>query len=354
MSEVSVIRLYKNPAVVDSVMAGEGDTLPCVMKAVRLHKFGGPDVLQLDTDVPLPACGAKEVLIKVHAVGVNPVETYMRSGMFGIPAERLPFTPGIDCAGVVVHIGADVTKLKVGDRVYTVQTVSGSYAEFTVAKECHTFKLPDGLTFAEGAALGAAYFTAYRALILDGKGRAAETVLVHGASGGVGMACCQIALGRGMRVLATAGSDRGLQMLRKLNVTAAFNHNKKGYIRDIEEAAGEHGVDIVCEMLANKNLANDVSLLASHGRIMVIGSRGQATFSPSDLFRTQARIHGMSVLRSTEEEYAQMAAMLDEDVAAGSLQPVIAAEFPLSSAAEAHRDVIDHKQGSCGKIILTV
>lgn len=331
-----------------------GEPLPTVMRAVRLHKFGGPDVLQLDTNVPVAACGPKQVLIKVFAAGVNPYETYIRAGAFGIPAEKLPFTVGSDCAGIVVNVGAEVSRLKVGDRVYTVQTETGSYAEFSLAKECHTFKLHQDLTYAQGAALGVPYCTAYRALFLGAQSKSGDTVLVHGASGGVGIACCQIANANGMRVLATAGTEHGLEMLHQNDITATFNHNERGYIRQIQEAAGEHGVDVVCEMLANKNLKNDIELLARKGRVMVIGSRGQATFAPSDLFSKEARIDSVQVLKSTEEEYATMAAAFDAGAAAGWLRPVVSQEFPLSSAPDAQRSVMEHKQGSCGKIVLTV
>jgi NADPH2:quinone reductase len=331
-----------------------GDSLPTVMRAIRVHKFGGPEVLQLDTDVPVPKCGETQVLIKVFTVGVNPCETYMRSGHFGVGVDELPVIPGTDCAGIVVHIGSNVTKVKVGARVYTVRTTSGSYAEFTVANECHVFTLHDDLTFSQGAALGVPYFTAYRALFYKADCQRNDTVLVHGASGGVGIACCQIAAAYGLQVLATAGTERGLETLRKIPSIQAFNHNEKGYLKQIEEAAGEHGVDIVCEMQACKNLKHDISLLAKDGRIVVIGSRGQVTFSPSELFSGEKRIQGVAVFSTSEEEYSKMATALNAGVAAGWLRPVISQEFPFVDATDAHREVIDHKQGTAGKLILSV
>lgn len=154
------------------------------MRAVRVFEFGGPEVLRLQADVPIPSPEDAQVLIKVHACGVNPVETYIRSGNYA-RKPALPYTPGSDVAGVIEGVGGRVTAFKKGDRVFTSATLSGGYADYAVAEADTVFPLSDKLSFSQGAAIAIPYFTAYRALFLKGHAKAGESVLIHGASGGV-------------------------------------------------------------------------------------------------------------------------------------------------------------------------
>uniref|UniRef100_A0A3B4G3J3 Crystallin zeta n=1 Tax=Pundamilia nyererei TaxID=303518 RepID=A0A3B4G3J3_9CICH len=155
-----------------------------LMRAIRVSEFGAPSVLRLRSDVTVPQPGRTQVLIRVHACGVNPVETYIRAGTYA-RKPTLPYTPGSDVAGVVESVGEGVTAVKAGDRVFTTATETGGYAEYTVAAGDSVYKLPDALDFTQGAAIGIPYFTAYRALIHKAHAKAGETVLIHGASGGV-------------------------------------------------------------------------------------------------------------------------------------------------------------------------
>src|SRR6266496_146350 len=184
------------------------------MKAIRVHEFGGPEVLRLE-EVPTPRPGPGEVLVRIHAIGVNPVETYIRAGTYArLPA--LPYTPGNDGAGVVEEIGSDVNEFKPGDRVYTGGSLAGStYAEFTLCKTAQVHPLPENVSFAQGAAMGTPYATAYRGLFQRADAKPGETVLVHGASGGVGTAAVQLARACGLRVFGTAGSDQGRKLARE-------------------------------------------------------------------------------------------------------------------------------------------
>lgn len=187
------------------------------MRASRVANFGGPEVVVEQPDVPIPVPSPTEVLIRVKAAGINPVETYIRSGSFpGLPA--LPYTPGTDCAGVVENVGASVTKVKSGDKVWTHQAISGSYAEFSTALEEAVFILPEELNFEQGAALGIPYLTAYRALVHIADVKSGETVVVNGASGGAGIASIQFAKGFGCKTIGVAGNASGLAIIKEAGV----------------------------------------------------------------------------------------------------------------------------------------
>ena len=243
------------------------------MKAIRVDQFGEPDVLRL-VELPVPRPAAGQVLVRVHAVGVNPVETYIRSGNYA-RKPNLPYTPGSDAAGVVESVGDEVGVFKPGDRVYTAGTLSGSYAEFALCDLSQVHPLPANVNFAQGAAIGVPYATAYRAMLQRGQAMTGETVLIHGASGGVGIAAVQLACAHGLKVFGTAGTERGRQLILQQGTHRVFDHGAPGYLEEIMQATGSRGVDIILEMLANRNLANDLALLAPSGRVVVIGSRGR-------------------------------------------------------------------------------
>src|SRR4030095_239726 len=192
------------------------------MKAIHVHEFGAPEVLRLE-EVPMPQPGPGEVLVRIQAVGVNPVETDIRAGTYArLP--KLPYTPGNDGAGVVEHVGSDVTEFKRGDRVYTAGSLSGTYAEFAVCKTEQLHPLPANVSFAQGAAMGTPYATAYRGLLQRAVAKPGEMVLVHGASGGVGTAAVQLARARGLRVFGTAGSDEGRTLAREQGAHEVFDN----------------------------------------------------------------------------------------------------------------------------------
>ncbi|KAJ6662638.1 hypothetical protein lerEdw1_011775 [Lerista edwardsae] len=323
-----------------------------VMRAVRVFEFGGPEVLKLMTDVSVPVPKENQVLIKVHACGINPVETYIRSGTHA-KKPALPYTPGSDVAGVIEGVGEHVTAFKKGDAVFTLGTVSGGYAEYTVASVDTVFSLPDKLDFKQGAAIGIPYFTAYHALFQKASAKAGETVLVHGASGGVGMAACQMARAYGLKVLGTAGTEEGMNLILKNGAHKAFNHRKKDYITRVKEFAGAEGIDVVIEMLANVNLANDLQLLSSGGRVMIVGSRGPIEINPRDTMLKESSIRGISLFSATKEEMRECAASLLAGVEAGWLKPVIGPQYPMEKVADAHKDII-HSQGALGKMVLVI
>ncbi|NWW49279.1 QOR oxidoreductase, partial [Pedionomus torquatus] len=321
-----------------------------VMRAVRVFEFGGPEVLKLQSDVSVPHPKEDQVLIKVHVCGVNPVETYIRSGSYA-RKPALPYTPGSDVAGVIEGVGERVTAFKKGDRVFTIATISGGYADYAVAAANRVFPLSDKLDFRQGAAIGIPYFTAYRALFQKGRAKAGESVLVHGASGGVGIAACQIARAYGLKVLGTAGTEEGMNVVLRNGAHQAFNHREANYIDKIKEHTGMEGVDIIIEMLSNVNLAADLQLLSCAGRVMVVGSRGPIEINPRDTMSKESSIIGVSLFLATEEERQECAAALLDGVEAGWLKPTVGSEYPLEKVAQAHEDII-HCGGARGKMVL--
>jgi NADPH:quinone reductase len=318
------------------------------MKAIRVHEFGGPEVLRLE-EVPTSQLGPGEVLIRMHAIGVNPVETYIRAGKYARLPE-LPYTPGNDGAGIVEQVGPDVNEFKLGDRVYTAGSVSGTYAEFALCKTEQVHPLPANVSFAQGASMGTPYATAYRGLFQRADAKAGETVLVHGASGGVGTAAVQLARARGLRVLGTAGSDEGLKLAHEQGAHEVFNHRASDQFEQIMKATGGRGVDVIVELLANVNLGKDLNILAKGGRVAIIGSRGRVEINPRDVMQRDVDVRGMVMPNTPPADLASIHAALVAGLENGTLRPVIGKEFPLAEAAKAHGAVME--PGAFGKIVL--
>ncbi|XP_078606467.1 zeta-crystallin-like isoform X9 [Branchiostoma floridae x Branchiostoma japonicum] len=320
------------------------------MRAVVVREFGGPEVLKVE-EVAVPQAEGKQVLIKVSAVGVNPVETYIRSGTHNIKPP-LPWTPGCDVAGVVEEVGKEATKFQKGDRVFTRGSVTGAYAEFTVAEEDTTFRLADRLSFQQGAAIGVPYMTAYRALFHRTHGKPGETVLIHGASGGVGLAAVQLAKAHGMVVMGTAGSSEGMELVKKNGAAHVFNHREEGYMDKIMAATAGVGVDLIIEMLANVNLEKDLELLARHGRVGVVGNRGPTQINARAAMTKETSIIGVMLYHMDAKELGETVAALYAGFTQGTLNPVVGREYSLEQAPEAHKDIIETK--AMGKVVFTV
>jgi len=318
------------------------------MKAIRVHQFGGPEVLWLE-EIPTPQPTADQVLVRVEALGVNPVETYIRSGAYAT-LPTLPYTPGKDAAGVIEAVGANVKSARVGDRVYTSGTSTGAYAQFMLCDENDIHSLPEKITFAQGAAINTPYATAYRALFQRAKAVAGETVLVHGASGGVGSAAVQFARAAGMKVFATAGTVAGRELALENGAHHVFDHSAPDYLQTAIAQTNRKGFDVILEMLANVNLGKDLTALAKKGRVVIIGSRGKVEINPRDVMSRDAAILGMVFSNCDKEETAEIYREIDKGLANGTLNPVIGKAFPLAQAAQAHEAVM--QSGAFGKIVL--
>lgn len=317
------------------------------MKSIRVHQFGGPETLKLE-ELPDPKAGPGQVVVKLEAIGVNPVETYIRAGKYG--PKPFPYTPGSDAAGVVESIGDGVKSVQPGDRVYLHASLSGAYAEKALCAESHVHKLPAKISFAQGAALGVPYATAFRALYTRGKAAAGETVLVHGASGGVGIAAVQLARASGLTVFGTAGTAEGLKLIVEQSVHHALNHHDPDYLTKLVQLNDGKGVDLIIEMAAHLNLAKDLTVLARNGRVVVVGSRAPIEINPRETMGRDADIRGMTLMNATDPELKAIHQALVAGLELGYLRPVIGKELPLSNAAEAHEAVM--AAGAHGKIVL--
>jgi NADPH2:quinone reductase len=323
------------------------------MKAIRVHEFGGPAVLKLE-EIPDPNAGPGDVVVRVRAAGVNPVDAYIHSGTYA-RKPALPYTPGQDGAGDVESVGAGVTEFKAGDRVYVCgvgNTVAGAgtYAERALCIPSQLHHLPARVSFGQGAALGVPYCTAYRALFQRANAKPGETVLVHGATGGVGIATVELAHGRGLTVIGSGGTDAGLAAAREHGADVVVNHRAPAYTNEIMRATGGRGVNLIIEMAAHVNLDRDLSLLAKHGRVVVVGNRSRTEIDARQAMGRDAAILGMTLFNVTESEFVEIHAGLIAGLGNGTLNPVVGREIPLAEATRAHEAVME--AGALGKIVL--
>jgi NADPH2:quinone reductase len=316
------------------------------MKAIRVWEFGGPEVLKLE-EVAKPTPGPEQVLVAVKAVGVNPVETYQRSG--SNPNLARPYTPGLDAAGVVEAIGDGVTEVAVGDRVYTSDSISGAYAEFTLCNSETVHRIPESISFQQAAGLNVPYATAYRALFQKARAVPGETVFIHGASGGVGIASIQWCKLHGIRVIGTAGTEKGRELALREGAEQALDHRAPNYLEELAKLT-VGGPEVILEMLANVNLGKDLAAVARNGRIVVIGSRGKVEVNPRDAMAREATVHGVMLFNATALERRAIHAAMGAALNAGALRPIVGQEFPLAEAARAHTAILE--PGSFGKIVL--
>ncbi len=323
------------------------------MKAIRIKEFGGPDVMKLE-EVPDLKPGAGQVVVRLRAIGVNPVDTYMRAGTY--PRKpSLPWTPGTDGAGTVESVGPasnprNAARFKVGDRVYIAGSLSGAYAEQSLCEERFVFPLPANVSFAQGAAMHIPYSTAFRALFHRAHALGGETVLIHGASGAVGIAAVQLARAAGLRVIGTVGSDRGRQLVAAEGAHEILDHKSPGHFDDAFALTGGRGFDVIIEMLANVNLGRDLPILAPKGRVVVVGNRGSAEIDARHTMTRDASILGMSMWNASPEEVISIHSALVAGLENKTLRPVIGQEIPLAEAARAHIAVME--AGAYGKIVL--
>jgi NADPH2:quinone reductase len=322
------------------------------MKAIRVKEFGGPEVLKLE-EVPDLKPGAGQVVVRLRAIGVNPVDTYMRAGTY--PRKPvLPYTPGTDGAGTIESIGTgsskEVARFKPGDRVYIAGSLSGAYAEQSLCEERFVFPLPANVSFAQGAAMHIPYSTAFRALFHRAQARGGETVLVHGASGAVGIASVQLARAAGLRVIGTVGSDRGRQLALAEGAHEVLDHKSPGHFDEALALTGGRGYDVILEMLANVNLGRDLPILAPKGRVVVVGNRGPAEIDARHTMTRDASILGMSMWNASPEEVISIHSSLVAGLENKTLRPIVGQEIPLAEAGRAHVAVME--AGAYGKIVL--
>ncbi|MGX7025201.1 NADPH:quinone reductase [Vagococcus hydrophili] len=323
------------------------------MKGILVSEFGSSDVLNY-TELQSVPVGDDEVRISLKAVGINPVETYIRQGTYSLLPE-LPYTPGKDGAGIIEEIGKNVTEFNVGDRVFV--SVGGNKGRGTYAEEiiCNTefiYPLPDNLNFEEGAALGTAGMTAVHALHQKGKIKPGDYVLIHGATGGVGNLAVQLAKLHGAIVIATAGSIEGMTMLEKLGADFVLNHREENYLTVIDDITKNHGIDVIIEMLANVNLGKDLEVMALNGRVVIVGNRGEVTINPRLMMTKDVQVMGFISANMTQTERKENSHQLVAALKSG-VRPVIEQIFSLEDAHKA-QDFMMSERKTLGKIVLKV
>ncbi|PIE04833.1 MAG: quinone oxidoreductase [Spirochaetales bacterium] len=318
------------------------------MRKIVVQQYGPPEVMQIrHQNVCRPGPG--QILIRLKAAGVNPVDTYMRTGSQGY-SPSLPFTPGNCGAGIIKETGEGVIGWEAGMKVYTHGTLDGSYGEYCLCAPHQVHPLPKELNWYQGACLGVPYFTAARAVFTVGRIRKRESVLVHGASGAVGLACLQLCAGTNLRVYGTSGSEKG-----EIQITAAgarhFSHNDKNRFAAIRQA-NSGGVDLIVEMLANVNLNDDLGLLSPGGRVVIVGSRGKVEISPRDLMISESAIRGVRITNASLREIRGYELLIARKAKEGKVRPPLARVFSLSNAPDAHRSLMGERHS--GNIVLDI
>ena len=316
-------------------LATDESTMP-MMKAIIIREYGGPEVLKYE-DVARPEPKESEVLVRVIAAGVNPIDALIREGRYAKECgTTLPLIPGYDIAGVVEKTGAKITKLKVGDAVYGYVSGGGGYAEYAVASEQELSPKPKSLSFVAAAAVPVAALTAWQALIGAAKLKAGQTVLIHGGSGGVGTMAIQIAKARGARVLATA-STSNQDLLKELGADVAIDYTRVKF----EDVAKD--VNVVLDSVGNDTLARSYGVVKKGGFIATLVSRlDQAELD-------KHRIRGASIsAKPNAVELAEITKLIE----AKKVRPVVTRMISLPDAVAAQQQITTHH--TRGKIVLRI
>jgi putative PIG3 family NAD(P)H quinone oxidoreductase len=323
------------------------------MTAIEISQPGGPEVLR-PAPRPRPRPGPGEVLIAVHAAGVNRPDVLQRMGHYPPPAGASDI-PGLEVAGEVVEVGAGVLEWSAGDRVCAL-LAGGGYAEYAAAPAPQCLPVPRGLSVVEAAALPETFFTVWHNVFERGRLRAGETLLVHGGSSGIGTAAIALAHARGARVLATAGSPSKCAACERLGAARAIDYRREDFVAAVREATSGRGVDVVLDMVGGDYTPRNLECLAMEGRLVQIAFlRGpQVQLDLRAVLQRRLTITGSSLRPRSVEEKGALASALREQVwpliEGGRLRPVVHATFPLEQAAEAHR--LMESSAHIGKIVL--
>ncbi|MES1256641.1 MAG: NAD(P)H-quinone oxidoreductase [Acidobacteriota bacterium] len=323
------------------------------MTAIEIVRFGGPEVL-VPTERPRPVPGAGEVLIHVAAAGVNRPDASQRRGGYP-PPPGVTDIPGLEVAGTIVEVGADVGAWRVGDAVCAL-VAGGGYAEYCLAPAPQCLPIPQGLDMVQAAALPETFFTVWTNVFDRGRLKSGEWILVHGGSSGIGTTAIQLARARGAHVLATAGSDEKCAACERLGATRAFNYRTMDFVAGVREATAGRGVDVVLDMVGGDYVPRNLDSLALEGRLVLIalqgGSSAHINLAPMLLKRLTLTASTLRI-RSVAEK-GLIARALEAEVwpllASGVVRPVIHGTFPVRAAADAHR-LLESSQ-HIGKIVL--
>ena len=328
------------------------------MKAAYIEQTGPPEVIQYG-ELPDPRPGPGQVLVRVRAVAVNPVDTYIRGGAdyWELPT---PFIIGCDLAGVVEEVGEGVDAFSVGDRVWATNQGlvgrQGTFAELAAVDACWLYPLPDGISFDTGAACALVGVTAHLGLFREARLQAGERVFVQGGSGGVGSMVVQMAKAAGAHVMASAGSEDKVRICRELGADAVVNYREQSVLEAIHEWAPE-GVDVFWETQREPDFDLAVEAMAERGRMILMAGRdARPEFPVGPFYVKECSLHGFVMFKATPAEMRQCAEAMNGWFVEGKLRAKIDRVLPLSEAAEAHRlqeAATVHKSASlAGKIVL--
>ncbi len=309
------------------------------MQAISIIQPGGPEVLEL-RQYPVPACGKEELLIKVHAAGVNRPDILQRQGAYP-PPPGAPEIPGLEIAGTVVARGDNVSRFDIGDPV-TALVPGGGYGEYALVNADNALAVPDGLSMIEAAALPETYFTVWHNVFQRGGLKPGEKLLVHGGSSGIGTTAIQLATAMGAEVFTTAGSAEKCNACQELGASCAINYREQDFVEIITQKTGGAGVDVILDMVGGDYIARNYQVAAMDGRIVQIaflnGPKAHANFAPLMMKRLT---HTGSTLRARSIGFkAIIARELEQNVwpllKAGTVRPIIDKVFALKDAALAH------------------
>lgn len=324
------------------------------MKAIQVTEFGGPEKL-VYTDVAERAAGRGEVCVRLYAAGVNPADAYTLTGTYAA-VPQLPYIPGVDGAGIVEAVGEEVSNVRVGDRVFIAAQAgtycTGTFAQKVVTDKVNVYPLPEQVTFEQGAALGIPALTAYRALFHRACLQPGQTVLIHGASGGVGLQAVQMAKLHGAKVIGTASKPEGKKLVEQAGADIVINHVTEETIKDVQALTDGKGPDVIIEFLANVNLETDLKLIAPFGKIVVVGNRGSIEINPRLSMQKECDILGTALWNARPEEREQSINDVIDMLKSGALRPMIGTTLPLQKASQAFEQLA--KGIGNGKLVLTI
>lgn len=325
------------------------------VRVIEITEPGGPEVLRIaERETPVP--GAGEILIAVHAAGVNRPDALQRAGSYAPPPGASDL-PGLECAGVVAEVGPGVTRWRVGDPVCALLP-GGGYAEYVVTPEVHALPVPGDLTMTEAAALCETFFTVWSNVFERGRLQAGESFLVHGGSSGIGTTAIQLAALRGARVFATAGSAEKCAACRDLGAEIAINYREEDFGEVVKEATGGQGVNLILDMVGGDYIPRGVRALALDGRMVMIAFLGgpKVELNFALVMSKRLTLTGSTLRPQSIESKARIAEALEREVwphlASGSIAPVMDRVFPLEEAADAHARM--ESSAHVGKIVLSV
>ena len=324
-----------------------------VMKAIGIKTPGGPEVLEL-AELPVPKPVRGQVLVKVHAAGVNRPDILQRQGGYP-PPPGAPATPGLEIAGEVVGLGEGVARYGIGDKVCAL-VPGGGYAQFCVVAEDNALPVPPGFSMIEAAAIPETYFTVWTNVFDRGRLREGETILIHGGSSGIGTTAIQLAKAFGSKVVVTAGSDEKCAECLSLGADVAINYRSQDFVEELKTRS--IAPDVILDMVGGDYVGRNLRCIAMNGRIVNIafqkGAKVEVDLLPVMLKRLT--LTGSTLRPRSVAEKADIARSLETKVwplfAAGKCKPVIFKTFPLAEASEAHR--LMESSRHVGKIILTV